>query len=383
MEKKQDLGLHSTCTHVGEIRDEQFQGAVSPLFMSSSYAYENVEVKRYPRYFNTPNQEALSRKLAALEKAESALVFGSGMAAISTTLMALLQAGDHVIFQKSLYGGTYHFANSQLRRYGMDFSFAKGNSLEDFEAVLQPNTRVVYLETPSNPLLALTDLREVGQWAKEKKLITVIDNTFASPVNQQPLALGIDISIHSATKYLGGHSDLCAGTVMSTEHWIEKIWESAICFGGSLSDYTVWMLERSIKTLGVRVERQNCNAQEMAEWLQRQPEVKQVYYPGLEDHPQHDLAKSQMKGFGGMLSFELMDHLNAEKVLDSLDLIKASMSLAGVESTALLPSKTSHSLMEPEERHKQGISDQLIRYSVGLEEVGDVQKDWQQAFASS
>ena len=383
MKNTKNLGLHSTCTHVGEIRDEQFQGAVSPLYMSSSYAYENVDVKRYPRYYNTPNQEALSVKLAALEKAESAMIFGSGMAAISTSLMAMLRAGDHIVFQQSLYGGTYHFANTQLRRYGMDFSFTHGTSLESFKKVVKASTKVIYLETPSNPLLAITPLKEVAQWAREQGMLTVIDNTFASPVNQCPIEFGIDIVLHSATKYLGGHSDLCAGAVMSSELLIKQIWESAICFGGSLSDYTVWMLERSIKTLGVRVERQNQNAQQMAEWLQQQPEVKQVYYPGLEDHPDHLLAKSQMRGFGGMMSFDLNEKLSAEKVLESLDLVKASMSLAGVESTALLPSKTSHALMEKEERMKQGISDQLIRYSVGIEEVEDIQRDWKQAFQAS
>jgi len=375
-----ELGLHSTCTHIGEVKDEQFKGAVSPLYMSSSYEYENVDVKRYPRYFNTPNQEFLAKKLAALEKTESALVFGSGMAAISTTLMALLKAGDHAVFQQSLYGGTYNFANTQLNRYGMQYSFTTGTTLAEFQAVVRPETKLIYLETPSNPLLAITPLKEIADWAKSKGITTVIDNTFASPVNQNPIELGVDIVMHSATKYLGGHSDLCAGAVMASEDWIKQIWQSAICFGGSLSDYSVWMLERSIKPLGVRVHRQNQVAGQMAEWLSKQSEVKRVYYPGLEDHPGHALAKSQMKGFGGMISFDLQDGIQAEKVLESVRLIKPSMSLAGVESTALLPAKTSHSLMEKEERLRQGISDQLIRFSVGIEEAEDLQKDWKQAF---
>ena len=381
--EQRNLGLNTTCTHVGEIADEQFKGAVSPLYMSSSYAYEDVDVKRYPRYFNTPNQEALSIKLAALEKAEAAMVFGSGMAAIATSMMGLLQAGDHVVFQQSLYGGTYHFANSQLRRYGMDFNFTTGTSLSEFKAAVKPNTKVIYLETPSNPLLAITPLKEIAEWAKAEDYITVIDNTFASPVNQNPIELGIDLVIHSATKYLGGHSDLCAGAVMSSEELIKQVWEAGICYGGSLSDYTVWMLERSIKTLGIRVERQNSNAMAMAEWLAQQPEVKQVYYPGLTTHPGHELAISQMSGFGGMMSFDLQDHLSAETVLEATQIIKASMSLAGVESTALLPSKTSHSLMDKEDRLKQGISDQLIRFSVGIEEPEDLQRDWKQAFAKA
>lgn len=374
-------GLNTICTHVGEIKDEQFKGAVSPIYLSSSYAFNDVPVKRYPRYFNTPNQEALGKKIAALEGAEAGLIFGSGMAAISTSLLAFLSQGDHVVLQNALYGGTHNLILEEFHKFGITYTFTKDLTITSFEQAIQPNTKVIYIETPSNPLLKITDIKAVANLAKEKGIVSMIDNTFASPVNQTPLAFGIDIAIHSATKYLGGHSDILAGAVAASEAHITQIHSLAKNFGGSLSDFTVWMLERSIKTLGLRVKQQNYNAQLMAEFLQDLDAVVKVYYPGLPTHPDHELARSQMFGFGGMLSFELKEGIDAKDFQDQLQLIKSSMSLAGVESTMLNPSKTSHSLLTPEEREKQGISDGLIRFSVGIEEVEDLQDDILQALA--
>ena len=376
-EKK--IGLHTICTHVGEVKDEKYKGAISPLYMSTSYAFEDVEVKRYPRYFNTPNQEALCKKIALLEHAESGLIFGSGMAAISTSLMAFLKAGDHVVLQQILYGGTFHLIHEEFNKFGIEYSFTDGWRPEDFEAEIRPNTKVVYIETPSNPLLTVTDLKGVADVAKKHRIVSMIDNTFASPVNQNPIDFGIDVVIHSATKYMGGHSDILAGAVASSEANINRIYSLAKNFGGSLSDYTVWLLERSLKTMGIRVKAQNENAQRMAEYLNQNENVKNVYYPGLSSHPDHNLAKSQMKGFGGMLSFELQDDLDASQFQKSLQLIKPSMSLAGVESTVLSPALTSHALLGAEERKKQGISDGLIRFSVGIEETEDLIADIEQA----
>ena len=372
-------GINTICTHVGEVKDEQFKGAVSPIYMATSYAFEDVDVKRYPRYYNTPNQEALCKKIAALEHTDGALLFGSGMAAISHALMAFLQAGDHIVLQQTLYGGTYNFAVSQFEKYGISYSFTNGWEVSDFEAVLQENTKVIYIETPSNPLLTITDVAGVAQLCKAKGLISMIDNTFASPINQNPHDFGIDIVLHSATKYMGGHSDICAGAVAASQDHIERIWSSAICFGGSLSDQTVWLLERSLKTMGLRVKAQNENAMKLARYLSDYGAVDQVYYPGLPDHPGHQLAKAQMHGFGGMISFELNKSIDASAFLKNLELIKPSMSLAGIESTMLLPVKTSHALMSPEDREKQGIRDGLIRFSVGIEEVADVIADIEQA----
>ncbi len=372
-------GINTICTHVGEVKDEQFKGAVSPLYMSSSYAFEDVDVKRYPRYFNTPNQEALCKKVAALEHTEAALIFGSGMAAVSTTLLAFLKAGDHIVMQRALYGGTYNLATEEFDKFGIAYSFADGISVKDFEDKIQKNTKVIYIETPSNPLLTIIDLEAISSLAKKYNLVSMIDNTFASPINQNPIDYGIDVVIHSATKYMGGHSDICAGAVASNKENIKRIFHLGKNLGGSLSDYTVWLLERSMKTMGIRVNAQNKNAQKMAEYLFEHKDIKHVYYPGLPSHPNHKLAKSQMKGFGGMLSFELNENLDAYQFQKALTLIKSSMSLAGVESTVLSPSKTSHSLMGADERKRQGIADGLIRFSVGIEEPGDLIADIEQA----
>ncbi|WP_419211381.1 trans-sulfuration enzyme family protein [Maribacter sp. X9] len=375
-------GLNTICTHVGELEDKQHKGAISPLYMSTSYAYEDVDVKRYPRYFNTPNQEGLCKKIAALEHAEAALIFGSGMAAVSTALMAFLRAGDHVVLQQALYGGTYNLVNEEFSKYGIEYSFTNGWDTAAFEAEIKENTKVIYIETPSNPLLTITDLEAVASIAKKQGLITMIDNTFASPVNQNPIDFGIDIVIHSATKYMGGHSDICAGAVASTSENMNRIFQLAKNFGGSLSDYTVWLLERSIKTMGIRVKAQNENALAMALFLDGLEDIASVYYPGLPTHRDHAIAKKQMKGFGGMLSFELQPHLDTSKFQKSLKLIKSSMSLAGVESTLLSPTKTSHALMSAEVRAEQGIADGLIRFSVGIEEIEDLKEDIVQALKS-
>ncbi|TLP79615.1 trans-sulfuration enzyme family protein [Maribacter sp. ACAM166] len=372
-------GLNTICTHIGELEDKQHKGAVSPLYMSTSYAYEDVDVKRYPRYFNTPNQEGLCKKIAALEHTESALIFGSGMAAVSTALMAFLKAGDHVVLQQTLYGGTYNLVNEEFSKYGIEYSFTKGWNAEAFEAEIKGNTKVLYIETPSNPLLTITDLESIASIAKKHGLTTIIDNTFASPVNQNPIDFGIDIVIHSATKYMGGHSDICAGAVASSAKNMERIFQLAKNFGGSLSDYTVWLLERSMKTMGIRVRAQNENALAMAYFLEGNTDIEKVYYPGLPAHQDYVLAKKQMKGFGGMLSFELAPNLDASQFQKALRLIKPSMSLAGVESTVLSPSKTSHALMSAEVRASQGIADGLIRFSVGIEEVEDLKEDILQA----
>ena len=375
--KKQ--GFNTICTHFGELKDEKYKGAISPLYMSTSYAFDDVEIKRYPRYFNTPNQVALSEKIAALEHAEAAMIFGSGMAAVSTALLAFLRAGDHVVLQKTLYGGTYNLVVEEFEKFGISYSFTDGLNPKNFEAKIKENTKVIYIETPSNPLLTITDLAAVSKLAKKHGLVSMIDNTFASPVNQNPIDFGIDVVIHSATKYMGGHSDILAGAVASTKENMDRVFNLAKNLGGSLSDYTVWLLERSIKTMGIRVKAQNENAQIMAEYLYKNKDIKAVYYPGLPSHPDHKLAKAQMKGFGGMLSFELNSTIDASLFQKELKLIKSSMSLAGVESTVLSPTKTSHSLLSAEERANQNIADGLIRFSVGIEETEDLIADIEQA----
>jgi len=373
-------GKHTTCIHTGEIKDTQFGGAISPIFMASSYPYMDTEKVRYPRYFNTPNQEVIAKKIAALENAEAGLPFASGIAAISTTLFAFLKQGDHVVFQNEIYGGAYNLVQEEFENFGIDYSFTKGIEPSDFEEKITNKTKVIYLETPSNPLLTITDIKAVAELGKKHKLITIIDNTFASPINQTPLDFGIDISIHSATKYLGGHSDILAGAVAGSEAHIHKIFNKGKNLGGNISDFMCYLLERSIKTLGIRVEKHNENAQIVAEFLEQSKFVKKVYYPGLKNHPNHDIAKAQMSGYGGMLSFELIDNLDAKAFQKALKLIKPSMSLAGVESTILMPTLTSHALLSEKERKKQGIDDSLLRLSVGIENVEDIIEDLSQAF---
>jgi cystathionine beta-lyase len=376
---KESRGKHTVCIHEGEIHDEQFGGAISPIFLASSYPFIDQDEKRYPRYFNTPNQEVIAKKIAALEKAEAALPFSSGMAAISTTLLSFLKQGDHAVFQNEIYGGSFNLIHKEFQNYGIEFTLTRGIEVQDFEEAIRPNTRVIYIETPSNPLLSITDIKALADLARSRGIISVIDNTFASPVNQTPIDLGIDISLHSATKYLGGHSDLCAGAVAGSEEHIEKILHKGRNLGGSLSDFTCYMLERSIKTLGLRIDKHNENAGYVAEQLELQEDVTKVFYPGLETHKNHDLARSQMHGFGGMLSFELHASIDAKAYQKRLKMIKPAMSLAGVESTVIQPSLTSHALMTPEERAKQGISDQLLRLSVGIENKEDIIKDLIQA----
>ena len=376
-------GINTICTHEGSLEDTIYKGTVSPLYMSTSYDFMDVDTKRYPRYFNTPNQESLSKKIAALEHAEVAMIFASGMAAISSTLLTFLKSGDHAVIQNDIYGGTRSFIESHFNSYGIEYSFTKDLSPESFEDCIKKNTKLIYIETPSNPLLKLVDIFAIAKLAKTHEIITAADNTFASPIVQNPLDLGIDIVMHSATKYFGGHSDISAGAVASSQEIMDKIWNLSKDFGGNLSDYTVWLLERSMKTLGVRVKAQQRNAKRLAKFLHKHSAVKLVHYPGLKSNEYHSLAKIQMKGFGAMMSFELTKDHDVEAFLKALQLIKPSMSLAGVESTMLLPSKTSHALLTESDRVSQGITDQLIRFSVGIETKSDLINDIEQAISAS
>jgi len=374
------------CVHEGEIKDTMYQGIVSPLFMSTTYPWyggEDAEKKPYPRYFNTPNQEFLSKKIAALENGEKALIFTSGMAAISTSIMASVKTGDHVIFQEDLYGGTRNFIKTEFDKYGIEYSFTKGLDSKYFLDEVKGNTVGIYVESPSNPLLKIVDLKSISSLAKEKSLWTMIDNTFASPVNQNPIDHGIDIVIHSATKYLGGHSDISAGAVISTSSNIERILGSAKNFGGNLSDYTVWLLERSMKTLHIRVREQTNNAKHLAKMLNENDNISVVYYPGLSSHPSHEIAKHQMNDFGAMMSFDLKENVDVYTFLKSLEIIKPGMSLAGVETTVNFPIKTSHGLLTQKERENQGIGDKLIRLSVGIEDYQDLYDDLDNAIKKS
>jgi cystathionine beta-lyase len=364
--------------HAGSYGDSQFKGTVTPIFPSSAYDYEGVGgATMYPRYYNTPNQQAVSEKLAALENAEEGLILSSGMAAILTSIFAMMRQGDHAILQSDLYGGTHNAVVTELPRYGMEYTLVDGSDPGNFEKAIRPQTRMIYIETPSNPTLKITDIRAVADIAKKHGLVTIIDNTFASPVNQNPIDLGIDIVTHSGTKYIGGHSDICCGAVLSSRSLMAQIRNSAIHFGGSLDAHTCWLVERSLKTIVLRVRQQNNNAMAIAEFLKSDSRIGNVYYPGLADHPGHAVARAQMPGgFGGMLSFEVKG--DAHRFMDNLMLIKRAISLGGVESTITSPAKTSHIKMSVADREAIGVTDKLVRLSVGIEEVSDLIDDIKQ-----
>jgi len=365
--------------HAGSFGDTLFKGTVTPIFPSSAYDYEGISGgTMYPRYYNTPNNNSVAEKLAALENAEDGLIFSSGMAAILTSIFAMLKSGDHAIFQNDLYGGTHSAIVNELPRYGMTYTMVDGSDPANFEKAIRPETKIIYIETPSNPTLKITDIRAVAAIAKKHGLITIIDNTFASPVNQNPIDLGIDIVAHSGTKYIGGHSDICCGAVLTSKKLSAIIRNSAMHFGGSLDAHTCWLVERSLKTIVLRVRQQNSNALAIAQWLEGNDRITKVYYPGLHRHPGHNIAKEQMPGgFGGMLSFEVNG--DAHKFMDNLQLIKRAISLGGVESTITSPAKTSHVKMSAAEREAIGVTDKLVRLSVGIEDVQDLIDDIKQA----
>jgi len=364
--------------HAGQRRDGK--GVVNAIEPSSAFQYIDSGDQFYPRYFNTPNQQYIIDKIAALENAASGIIFSSGLAAIATTLLGLLKKGDHVLMLENLYGGTLALAAKELPEAGVAFDVT-GMSVDSIMSSVNENTRIIFLETPANPLMQVVDLAELAGAARQRNILTIVDNTFASPINQNPIDFGIDVVLHSGTKYLGGHSDLSFGAVVGSVDTIEQIRQKAINFGGNLNAMTCYLIERSIKTLAVRVERQNENAMEIATFLESHPDIDRVYYPGLPSHPDHSLATRQMNGFGGMISFELAGSECPRKFLQWLKVITPAMSLGGVESTVTMPIHTSHKPMHADERARLGIGDRLVRLSVGIEGATDLIEDLSQALA--
>ncbi|MEW5908242.1 MAG: aminotransferase class I/II-fold pyridoxal phosphate-dependent enzyme [Thermodesulfobacteriota bacterium] len=368
------------CVHSGTIRDEVTRGINTPIYTSSAFEYPDREETLYPRYFNTPNQTAVLQKMCALEGAEDGVVFSSGMAAISTAILSFAGAGDHVIMLDDLYGGSHAFASREFHRLGIEYSFTKTDAA-DIERAIKKNSRVIVIESPTNPLLNVIDIRQVSRIAKAHGLVSIIDNTFASPMNQNPIRMGIDVVVHSGTKYLGGHSDICCGIAVSDKEKSASIRNLAKNLGGSLNAMTCYQLERSLKTLAIRVERQTENAARLAGYLSAHPSVLKVNYPGLLNFMGHSIAKNQMNGFGAMLSFEPDEaKISASGLINRLSLIKPAVSLGGVDTTICSPAATSHSKMSSEERRRVGISDALLRLSVGIEHVEDLIADFRQAF---
>lgn len=375
--------IETRLIHAGE-PEPRIEGAVSlPIFQSSTFEYagqDSYHDLRYIRLNNTPNHVVLHQKLAALEGGEAALVTASGMAAISTTLLCLLTPGDHFLAHDTLYGGTHSLITQDLIGMGINVDFIDGEDPNSWELFLRPETKLIYIETITNPLIQVADLNEVIKFAQTHNLISIIDNTFASPINYRPLERGFDLSIHSATKYLNGHSDIVAGALIGQANLIEKITHKLNHLGGTLDPHACFLLHRGLKTLAVRVRYQNESALKTARFLESHPAVARVNYPGLESHPNHQRACNLFDGFGGMLSFELKgDVKQTERFMIGLELPISAPSLGGVETLITRPATTSHAGMNPEQRRAMGISDNLIRLSVGLEATEDLIQDFEQA----
>jgi cystathionine beta-lyase/cystathionine gamma-synthase len=375
--------IETKLIHAGE-PDPLIGGSVSmPIFQSAMFEYKGEKSYhdlRYIRLNNTPNHVALHEKLAALENGEAALVTASGMAAISTALLTVLSTGDHLLAQDCLYGGTHDFITRDLPGLGIAFDFIAGNDPASWETKVRPNTRLIYVETMTNPLLQVADLKGVVSFARDHNLISMVDNTFASPINFRPPEAGFDLSLHSCTKYLNGHSDIVAGAVIGRADLVEKITHKLNHLGGSLDPHACFLLHRGMKTLAVRMKYQNESALAIATFLCNHQAVERVNYPGLDSHPDHARARELLDGFSGMLSFELKGGLEAaERFMEKTALPVIAPSLGGIETLLTRPATTSHSGMSPEERRRLGISDHLIRMSVGIEATEDLIADFEQA----
>ncbi len=370
--------IQTKSLHAGSPRP-RIRGAVSmPIFQSSTFEYhgEGYHDVGYLRLSNSPNHVVLGERIAALEQSEAALVTGSGMAAISGTLLSLLSSGDHLLVQDVLYGGTSGLLDNDMRRLGIEYTVVDVQDPSSWSASLRDNTRVIYVETLTNPLVQLADLEAVAPFAQEHGLLSVIDNTFASPVNCRPITLGFDLAIESCTKYMSGHNDLIAGCVSGASHRVRKIKLTLDHLGGALDPHSCFLLERGIKTLALRVRHQNQSAGTIAASLAEHPAVKSVNYPGLETHPQHERASKLLDGYGGMMSFELHGGLEAaEAFLGAVQLPAVAASLGGAESLIVRPAAAVHSGLSPEERARSGVTDGLIRFSVGLEGTEDLLAD--------
>jgi cystathionine beta-lyase/cystathionine gamma-synthase len=379
--KKVFKRLETKLIHAGE---QRIQGAViMPIFQSAMFEYAgetSYHDLKYIRLNNTPNHIALHQKLTALENAEAALVTGSGMAAISTALLTVLSSGDHLLAQDCLYGGTHDFITKDFSGFGISFDFINGNDPDSWKKKLKPRTKAIYVETMTNPLLQVADLKAIVEFAKNHGLISMVDNTFASPVNFRPPEWGFDLSLHSCTKYLNGHSDIVAGAVIGRADWVKKITHKLNHLGGSLDPHAAFLLHRGMKTLAVRMRCQNESGLKVAQFLEEHPSVAGVNYPGLKTHPQHKRARELFEGFGGVLSFELKGGVEAaERFIRRTTLPIAAPSLGGIETLITRPVTTSHSGLSPEYRKKLGITDSLIRISLGIEATEELIEDFNQA----
>ncbi|MDQ1557960.1 MAG: hypothetical protein QOD32_1020 [Pyrinomonadaceae bacterium] len=382
-------GMQTKAIHAS--REHNATHAVSsPIWQTSSFSADSSEhfaeiatatrpSEFYTRYGNPTHRQA-EAAVAALEGGEAALLASSGMGAIFTAMLCSLRAGDHVVVQRNLYAGTTTLVEELLPRWGIEYTFVSQTDAAEFEAAVRPQTKLIYVETPSNPLMHITDLRAVAALGRERRIMTMVDNTFATPINQRPLELGIDVCVHSATKYLGGHSDITAGVVVGAREFVERAWKFGLVAGAVLGPFDAWLMLRGLRTLGLRVERHNRNALALARFLETHPRVERVHYPGLESHPQHALARAQMGGFTGMLAVELRGSFRAaERFIGALKLGVNAASLGGHDTLVVHPAAMWGLQLTAAQRAAMGIGDNLVRVSAGLEDEVDLLKDFAQA----
>ena len=388
-------GFSTQAVHAGEEKRKPYSALTVPIVQTSTYTFEDTAeilefVRRkeageskgreeYGRYGN-PTQSAVERKLAILEGGEKAVLFATGMSAITTTLLTLLSGSDHLILASAVYRRTREFATIYLERWGIEMSEVPIDDPDALAAAVRPNTRMIFSETPTNPYLRIIDLAKMVEIAKQHDIITAIDSTFATPINLRPLEHGLDLVIHSATKYLGGHNDLLAGVVVGSEELLSKIEEARGVLGGVGSPHDAYLLLRGVKTLDLRVRRQNENGLKVARFLEDHPGIARVYYPGLDSHPDYEVAQRQMTGFGGVVSFEVAgDKETASRFMDRLQLPYIGPTLGGVEGIA--QQQAIFVSLDPEKRREAGIADTLVRYALGIEDADDIIADLGQALA--
>jgi cystathionine beta-lyase/cystathionine gamma-synthase len=375
------MGFSTDAIHAGQIPDPTTGAVITPIYQTSTYAQYELGKSTGFEYARTHNltRQALEKNIATLEKGKYGIAFASGLAA-THALMSLVKAGDHIVISNNVYGGTYRLYELNMKNYGLDFSWVDSSDLINVENAIRPNTKMIYVETPTNPMLNLTDLKGISEIANKNNLISVCDNTFMSPYFQNPLTFGIDIVLHSTTKYLNGHSDIIGGILVTSDEKIhERIRYIQNAAGGVPSPFDCWLVLRSTKTLAVRMKQHEENAIKFAKFLEESDYAKRIIYPGLKNHPQHELAKKQMRGFGGMVSADFGTLDAAKKVLNNVKIFTLAESLGGVESLISHPASMTHASVPKEERDKMGLTESLVRFSVGIEDIEDLIADVEQA----
>ena len=384
------LGFSTRSVHAGEDRSRYADSITTPIVQTSTFAFKNSkEIEAYTKHgkeryeygrYGNPTEEVAGRRLAALAGAEACLVFGSGMSAITTTILAFVRSQDHIVITDDAYKKTLEFCSAYLQRFGVDCTIVPFGNYEAIEAAIRPNTRFIFSESPTNPYLNIFDLQRLRDIARRHKVMTMIDATFSTPFNQRPLEWGVDLELHSCTKYLGGHNDILAGAVLGRRELVDEIRKLHKAMGGVIDPHCCYLLLRGLKTFRLRMEAHNATAMAVARFLEDHPQVKRVYYPGLESHPHHEIARAQMSGFGGVVTFDIKGNLSKTKrFLDSLKLCYIAPSLGGVETLITHPATVTYYDCTRKQRYALGITDTLIRLAVGIEDTADIIADLDQA----